>query len=96
MKNDDLMRRRQILLERSQVLRGNFAQQAIVFKSPLGLVDLFGRGVRWLYQHPVWLLATGATLVLLRPRSAVRWGLGIQQGWEMLKWAQALIKRSGV
>ncbi|MDO9072880.1 MAG: YqjK family protein [Rubrivivax sp.] len=78
-----LARRQQLLLVRSNELRGQLARDALAWQPPLALADRVHAGWRWLRTHPEAPLAAAAVLLVLRPRRALRWGWRLWTGWRL-------------
>jgi hypothetical protein len=80
--------RRARLLERAARERAGVAQTLQLWEQPLGFVDRCLEAVRFVVSRPP--LVAGATfaLVLLRPRSALKWArraFGLWQGYRWLR-----------
>jgi hypothetical protein len=90
---DELTRRRERLLLRSADLRQQWAQQAQVVRSPLGVADRVRSGTRWLMQHPEWPIGVALLLVLLRPGRVLLWAGYAVQGYGLYRRAQRLLDR---
>lgn len=88
-----LARRQQGLLLRSADLRGVLAHDLRTLHTPLAMADRVQAGWRWLRAHPELPLAAAATVLVLRPRRAWRWGLRVWWGWRswqrLQRWLQA-------
>lgn len=74
------------LLERAARERADLAQTLQLWEQPLGFVDRCLEGVRFVIARPP--LVAGATLllVLLRPRSAIRWAQRAFALWQSYRW----------
>lgn len=83
-----LAARREELLARSAVLRGQLATQVQAWQAPLALADQAVQGMHWLRRNPQWPLAGAALVVVLRPRLLLRWagrGFWVWQLWRRLR-----------
>ena len=78
---DEVLRRRERLIQRSSQLRQDWAQQVQVLRKPLGLADQVRAGAQWLLQHPEWPIGVGTLLIVLRPGRALRWASYAWQGY---------------
>lgn len=74
------------LLERAARERADLAQALQRWEQPLGFIDRCLNAVRYVIARPP--LAGGATLllVLLRPRSAIRWAQRAFALWQGYRW----------
>lgn len=90
---DELLRRRERLLMRSDLLRQEWGQQVQVLRSPLGMADKARSALHWLTQHPEWPLGAAALLVLLRPGRALRWASYGLQGYALYRRVQRVMAR---
>lgn len=88
-KAEHLARRRQQLLVRSSELRQQLAQDAQVLTPWLGAADGVRVATAWLQRHPEWVVGAVATLVVLKPRRVLSWGLKGWSGWRMWQRARA-------
>lgn len=84
LRREELLLRRQSLQQRSTLLRERVAQQAAGLQPVLGMCDRLRAGVGWLRAHPLAVAAAALGLALLRPRRALRWGLRLWSGWQLL------------
>lgn len=66
-KTAQLARRREHLVAQAEAQRRALALQAQVWQKPLALADQGLAGLRYLRQHPLWLVGAGALVGLLRP-----------------------------
>jgi len=90
----DTLRQRQLaLLLRSELLRQRLGMEAQALKVPMAWADRARAGWLWVQAHPQWPLAGAATVALLRPRRALRWGLRLLWAWRGLQRLQQLRKR---
>lgn len=75
------------LIERAAFERKDVVQTLQLWSQPLGLVDRFLAGVKFVMARPPLIAAAVIALVLLRPRLAWRWArraLGLWQGYRWL------------
>lgn len=89
---DDLMRRRERLLQRSAQLRAEWGLHVEVLRAPLGVADQARAATRWLVQHPEWPLGAALLMVLLRPARALRWAGYAWQGYGVVRRVQRLMR----
>jgi hypothetical protein len=77
-----LARRQRELVVKSALLREQLRSDAQVLQRPLALADRAWDGWRWVRAHPTGpltaLAVAGVSLLLLRPRRALRWA---RWGW---------------
>lgn len=76
--------KKQRLQFRSAALRAEFADCARELTPVLKAGDAVVEGVRWVKRHPEVIAAAGVTLVVARPRGAIRWarrGMVAWQAW---------------
>ena len=71
MKHAELVLRQQRLLLRSAELRLTLADQLLVLKSPLTLLDRTRDTLQWLYRRPLWPTAGLLVLLVLDRKSVV-------------------------
>ena len=88
---EELLRRRERLLLRSQTLRRDWAQQVQVLRAPLGVVDQARAATQWLVRHPEWPLGAVVLVVLLRPGRVLRWGSYALQGYGIYRRVQRVV-----
>ena len=74
MKHAELVLRQQRLLLRSTELRLSLADQLLVLKRPLALLDRTRDALQWLYRHPLWPTAGLLVLLVLQPKRVILWG----------------------
>ncbi|MBE0624104.1 MAG: hypothetical protein IH606_04750 [Burkholderiales bacterium] len=80
--------RRARLLERAALERAEVAQSLQLWEHPLGFVDRCLDALRFVVSRPPLVAGAALALVLLRPRSAIRWArraFGLWQGYRWLK-----------
>lgn len=80
--------RRARLLERAALERGDVAQILQLWQQPLGFVDRCLDAVRFVVSRPPLMAGAALALVLLRPRSTIKWAqraFGLWQGYRWLK-----------
>ena len=87
----ELLRKRERLLMRSNVLRQDWSMQVQVLRAPLGLADRARAATTWLVQNPLWPLGTLALVAVLRPGRVLRWGGLAWQGWAAYRRVQRLM-----
>jgi len=94
---DEVLRRRERLILRSDQLRGTWSRQVQVLRSPLGVADQARSAVQWLLQHPEWPLGVAALVIVLRPGRALRWASYAWQGFGLYRRVQRVLgaPRSG-
>jgi hypothetical protein len=85
---DEVLRRREQLIQRSERLRAEWSQQVQVVRKPLGLADQARAATHWLLQHPEWPLGLAALVVLLRPGRVLRWATYAWQGYGLYRRVQ--------
>lgn len=104
----DLAEKKQMLRERSALLRDALADQVEQGVAPaFGVADRVIGGVQWLRRHPVWLIAPAVALLVWRPRvlggalqgglvaNVTRWagrGVWLWQAWQRLQPMLAALK----
>ena len=93
MNNDEIILRQQRLLVRSAQLRLNLADQALIFKKPLAVVDQVQVGLHWVYRNPLLPLGALLILVVVRPRRAIRCGGRAWAAWKTFKRARNWIAK---
>lgn len=84
LRREELALRRQLLQQRSILLRERVAQQATGLQPALDLADQVRAGVAWLRAHPLPVAAAALAVALLRPQRTLRWGLRLWSGWRLL------------
>lgn len=77
--------RQQRLLQRSRRLRGELQSELAAWKPALGWADRVHQAWRWLREHPLVPLTAVATVAVMRPRRAWRWGMRLWWGWRTLR-----------
>jgi YqjK-like protein len=77
----DLALQRERLLARSTVLRERVLEQSAALTPVLNLGDRLRDGRRWVGQHPTLVLSAVVLVVVVRPRTAWRWGLRAWSTW---------------
>jgi hypothetical protein len=94
---DEVLRRRERLILRSDQLRGTWSRQVQVLRSPLGVADQARSAAQWLLQHPEWPLGVAALVIVLRPGRALRWASYAWQGFGLYRRVQRVLgaPRSG-
>lgn len=88
---EELQRRRERLLLRSQMLRQDWSQQVQVLRAPLGVADRARAATHWLVRHPEWPLGAALLLVLLRPGRVLRWTSYALQGYGVYRRVQRVM-----
>ncbi len=88
---EELQRRRERLLLRSQMLRQDWSQQVQVLRAPLGVADRARAATQWLVRHPEWPLGAALLLVLLRPGRVLRWTSYALQGYGVYRRVQRVM-----
>lgn len=83
---------REQLRRRSAVLREQVVAQSAVLQPALTLADQVRGGMRWVRAHPGVVAAAVATLVVLRPRRALAWGLRAWSAWRLLGRVRAALQ----
>lgn len=73
-RRDALVARREYLLARSALLRGEFALRSQSLQVPLAWGDRLVQATRWLRENPAWCVGAFGALILVKPRRAWRWG----------------------
>ena len=91
---DEVLRRRERLLLRSDQLRNDWSQQVQVLRAPLGVADQARAATQWLLQHPEWPLGAAALIVVLRPGRALRWASYAWQGYGLYRRVQRVMNRA--
>jgi len=84
LRRDELALRRQLLQQRSILLRERVTLQATGLRPALDLADQVRAGLAWLRDHPVPVAMAALGLALLRPRRSLRWGLRLWSVWRLL------------
>jgi hypothetical protein len=74
------------LIERAALERKDIVQTLELWSQPLGLVDRFLAGVRFVMARPPLIAAAVIALVLLRPRSAWKWARRALGAWQGYRW----------
>ncbi len=92
---DEILRRRERLLSRSEMLRQDWSQQAQAVRSPLRLADRVRDGTQWLLHHPEWPIGVALLLVVLKPGRALRWSTLAWQGYLIYRRVHRLMARPG-
>jgi hypothetical protein len=87
----ELLRRRERLLMRSNLLRQDWSLQVQVLRAPLGLADQARAATAWLVQNPLWPLGALALVAVLRPGRVLRWGGLAWQGWAAYRRVQRIM-----
>lgn len=87
-----LQARRERLRLRSAELRLTIARDAQVLAGPLALADQARAGWQWLREHPVVPAGVVLTLLVLRPRRALRWGGRLWSGWRLWRRAERALR----
>jgi hypothetical protein len=88
---DEVLRRRERLVQRSDQLRVTWSQQVQVLRRPLGVADKARSASQWLLQHPEWPLGVVALLIVLRPGRALRWAGFAWQGFGLYRRVQRVL-----
>ena len=88
---EELLLRRERLLQRSAQARSEWVEQAQVLRHPLGLVDQARAATQWLLQHPEWPIGALLVVAVLRPGRALRWAGYAWQGYGLYRRAQRLL-----
>ena len=74
------------LIERAALERNDVVQTLELWSQPLGLVDRFLAGVRFVMARPPLIAVAVIALVLLRPRSAWKWARRVLGLWQGYRW----------
>ncbi|QDX82275.1 hypothetical protein B9N43_14105 [Denitratisoma sp. DHT3] len=74
----ELALRKQRLQLHSAALRHRIAADAAGLAPAFAVADRLGDGLRWLREHPRWVVGGLVALLVARPRAALRWG---RRGW---------------
>lgn len=77
--------RRARLIELAALQRATLTAQMQPLQSPLALVDRGLATVRYVRQHPQWLLGGVVVLVVAKPSLVRRWLLAGWTGWQTLQ-----------
>jgi len=80
--------RRARLLERAALERTDVAQTLQLWEQPLGFVDRCLEAVCYVISRPPLMAGAALALVLMRPRSAIKWAqraFGLWQGYRWLR-----------
>lgn len=85
--------RQQLLLARCELQRHQVAGQLQAWQAPLRAADRLHAGWLWLHQHPEWLLAGAALVVVLRPRRTLRMLPRLVGLWRLALRVRALLLR---
>jgi hypothetical protein len=88
---NEVLRRRERLVLRSDQLRVTWSDQVQVLRAPLGVADKARSATQWLLQHPEWPLGVAALLVVLRPGRALRWASYAWQGYALYRRVQRVL-----
>jgi hypothetical protein len=88
---NEVLRRRERLVLRSDQLRVTWSDQVQVLRTPLGVADKARSATQWLLQHPEWPLGVAALLVVLRPGRALRWASYAWQGYALYRRVQRVL-----
>lgn len=84
----DLARRHGALRARIDAQRGELARHVWPVESALSGVDRVRDGVDWLKAHPEAVVAATATVVVISPKRAWRWGKRgylVWRGWQTVR-----------
>ena len=82
---EEIRLRQQLLLLRSQELRGQLSLQAAALQPPLAWADQLRAGWAWLRGHPEWPIGAALVVIVIRPRRALRWGTRLWWAWQTLR-----------
>jgi hypothetical protein len=74
----ELALRRERLIAQAAQQRTTLARSVQVWRVPLALADEGLAALRYLKQHPMWVVGGVAVVVVLRPRSVAKW---VRRGW---------------
>src|SRR5665647_176727 len=88
MKHAELVLRQQRLLLRSTELRLSLADQLLVLKRPLALLDRTRDALQWLYRPPLWPTTGLLVLLVLQPKRIILWGGRLWWSWKAFQRAQ--------
>ena len=83
--------KRERLLVRSAVLRGQLAADGQVLVAPLAAADGVRAAARWLRANPEWPLAAVVLLAVLRPGRALRLASRVWWGWRLIQRGRRLL-----
>lgn len=83
----ELARRRECLIAQAAQQRATLAESAQPLRGPFALADRGLAALRYLKQHPLWLVGGVAALIALRPRGAMKW---LGRGWATYKVVRSL------
>lgn len=84
----ELATRHGALKARIDAQRRALAQHAVPIEAALARGDAVLKGVDWLKHHPLAVVISVATAVVVRPRRALRWvqrGFFLWRGWAALR-----------
>lgn len=85
----ELALRKQRLQIASEGLRADFGSYAAGLVPVFSGADLGVEGARWLRRNPEIVVATGVTLIVIRPKRAWRWARLAFFGWQAWrKWRE--------
>ncbi|CAH0354516.1 YqjK family protein [Aquabacterium sp. CECT 9606] len=91
-RSQELVLKKQLLQQRSAVLRHSLARQSATTLAPvLGVVDRVYRGGRWLAAHPVLVVGVAAWLFRRRPKRLLTWGSRVWWLWRTWRQLQPLL-----
>ena len=88
----ELAERRERLVARIALQRGELASRAEPWKGVLAVADKGVEAVRYMRRHPAWVAGAVGLFVALRPRRAISW---LRRGWSLWSMAQRLRQRLG-
>ncbi|MCE5182177.1 MAG: YqjK-like family protein [Betaproteobacteria bacterium] len=88
----ELYRRRVDLVVRSADQRVELGNACHAWRLPLAMADRGVAAWRFMHKHPVLLVGVSATLVLTRPRLALKW---FRRGWTLWQAYRGLTKGRG-
>ncbi len=85
-----LAQRRERLIAQAAQQRAALAESAQAWRGPFALADRGLAALRYLKQHPLWVVGGVAVAVALRPRGAMKW---LGRGWAAYKVVRSLRAR---
>lgn len=76
-----------------ETLRADFARSAAGLSPAFAGADCVVEGVRWVRRNPQFVIAATVALVVIRPKSAWRWGRRAFVGWQAWRKLRELLER---
>ncbi len=90
-----LHRRQRALIVRSTELRLAAQADLTLWRRPAAGADKVLQALAWLRVHPEWPIGAAVTILVVRPRRALRWGLRLWSGWRLVRRLQRHLSAPG-